>query len=211
MHDVSLGGVLQSDTKCFPAIPYSIDMLPVSTESTGWYAIKTTREFTAEQQLSGECDAVFMPKEMVVTKSGARRMRNLIPHVLFIRTSHQKALDLERRSRQIDDPLTPFWIYRYASGEDIQRISDSQIRIVRLLTAQDQSQCEIFTKADFHKGQYVRVIGGFYKGYEGYVQRVKKNRHVVIEIQGICMIMLPYIHPDLLEPAEAPAPARLRS
>ena len=44
------------------------------------------------------------------------------------------------------------------------------------------------------------MIGGPYKGYEGYVQRVRKNKHVIVKIEGVCMVILPFIHPDLLQP-----------
>ena len=48
----------------------------------------------------------------------------------------------------------------------------------------------------------MRVIGGQFKGYEGHVQRVKKNKHVIVKIEGVCLVMLPFIHPDLLEPID---------
>ncbi len=153
----------------------------------------------AEEILSGKCDAVYFPKEEIRTPSGAIRTRAIIPHVLFIKTTHENALSLELRSRQGDENIVPFWIYRYVKDGDIQVITESQIKILQLLTANDSTKCEIFNRTDFRKGQYVRVTGGFYEGQEGYVQRVKKNKHVVVKIEGICMVLLPFIHPDLLE------------
>ncbi len=58
----------------------------------------------------------------------------------------------------------------------------------------------MYNKADFRPGQLVSVTDGPFRGLTGTVQRVRKNRHVVVAIQGICMIMLPFIHPDLLKP-----------
>jgi len=166
---------------------------------TYWYAIKTRLDFKAEAVLADKCEEIFFPKENVKTPTGVFRKKAIIPHVLFIRTTHDKAIELEECSRRNDNGLVPFWIYRYIKGGNIQCISNKEIRLLKLLTADDTTRCEVFNKTDFKRGALVRVTGGFYKGYEGTVQRVKKNRHVVVKIDGICLIMLPYIHPDLLE------------
>ena len=166
---------------------------------SNWYAIKTRQDFRAEKILAEYCDDIYFPKEEVKLANGERRIKAIIPHVIFIRTTKENALVLENESRKPESRLMPFWIYRYIKGEEIQIITPAQIKILKLLTAQDTTRCEIFSMKDFRPGQRVRVTGGVYQGLEGYVQRVKKNRHVVVRIEGICMIILPFIHPDLLE------------
>lgn len=169
-----------------------------SAEPIQWFAIKTHRDFKAEEFLKEYCDEVFFPKEKIATPSRRRRMRAIIPRVLFVKTTSSNILELERQGRA--DPLNfiPFWIYRYPTDKRIQVIPQSSIDLLRLLTAEDTTRCEIFNKSDFRENQKVRVIGGPFQGYEGYVQRVKKNRHVIVKIEGVCLVMLPYIHPDLL-------------
>ena len=92
-----------------------------------------------------------------------------------------------------------FWIYRYPTDNTIRPIPPHAISLLRLLTADDTTRCEIFNKKDFRENEHVRITGGIYKGYEGYVQRVRKNRHVIVKIEGVCLVMLPFIHPDFLE------------
>jgi len=174
-------------------------MTAMEESETYWYAIRTRQDFRAETVLADKCDEVFFPKERVKTPGGAFCRKAVIPHVLFIRTTHDRAVALEECSRRSDSGLMPFWIYRYVKGGDIQRISDKEIKLLRLLTADDPTRCEVFNKTDLKRGVHVRVTGGFYKGCEGTVQRVKKNKRVLVEIEGICLILLPYIHPDLLE------------
>lgn len=171
----------------------------MNEQSTYWYAVRTRQESLAEKFFRERCDEVFFPKEEIVSSTGATRQRAVIPRVMFIRTTRQHALDLEQQSRTLTDTAVSFWIYRYSAKGDIQPINNEQIQLIRLLTTNDATRCEIFRKTDFKRGQLVRVTGGIYEGYVGTVQRVRKNKHVVVEIEGICMIMLPYIHPDLLE------------
>ena len=164
-----------------------------------WFAIKTRNDFRAEEILRPLCDEVYFPTRTMTMPSGKTRVKAIIPHVLFIRTTRDKALEYERLSRQLVDIPISFWIYRYPNSTQIQPIDDESIKLVKLLTAEDSTRCEIFSPTAFKEKDHVRITGGIYEGYEGYVQRVRKNKHVVVKIEGVCLIMLPFIHPDLLE------------
>ena len=167
-----------------------------------WFAIRTKQDLRASQLLAPLCEDLFFPLESVHREGGKPRERAVIPHVLFLKTTRQNILELENRGRQSPEQNIPFWIYRYPKENRIRPIPESSIELLRLLTATDRTRCEIFRKDDFRVDQRVRVIGGEFEGYEGYVQRVRKNRHVVVKIEGLCMVMLPFIHPDLLQPIE---------
>ena len=178
---------------------YNCDSILMENQDTYWFAVKTRQNVQAEKFFTEHCSEVFFPKEQIRTPAGAIRMRAVIPRVMFIRTTHENALALEQAGKEMSGAAIPFWIYRYSKGGEIQRIRDEQIKLIRLLTASDSTKCEVFRKSDFKRGELVRVTGGIYKGYTGTVQRVRKNKHVVVEIEGVCMVMLPFIHPDLLE------------
>lgn len=168
------------------------------SSKTEWFAIKTMRDFKAEGILSDFCAEVFFPKRSVKLPNKQTRNLALIPHVLFIRTTRDNALVLEAEGRNGSLNL-PFWIYRYPSDNEIQIISEGSIHLLRLLTAEDTSRCRIFTPTTFKEKEHVRITGGIYEGYQGFVQRIQKNKHVVVRIEGVCMVVLPFIHPDLLE------------
>ena len=171
----------------------------MTKDSTHWFAIKTRNDFRAEATLAAHCQEVFFPKETVRTKDRKPRVRPLIPRVLFIRTTEENALFLEEAARENPELYPSFWIYRYPHDRTIRVIPRKSIDLIRLLTSGDTTRCQIFSKTDYKEGQRVRIIGGPFQGYEGNITRVKKNRHVIVRIEGICMVMLPYIHPDLLE------------
>ena len=164
-----------------------------------WFAIRTKQDFKAEELLRPLCDDVFFPKETRKTAGKRLRKRAVIPHVLFIKTTRKKALELEKEGRKISDVPVSFWIYRYPNSDEIQSIHEKYIDLLRLITAEDTSKCEIFNKEVFVGKEHVRITDGIFKGYEGYVERVKKNYHVIVKVEGVCLVMLPYIHPDLLE------------
>lgn len=165
-----------------------------------WFALKTRKEFPLEFRLKDEADAIFLPKEMKTDINGRRQLRPIIPGVLFIMADRLHLLELERLSRDPLGGIPSFWIYRYQGQTEPAEISPRDINLVRLLTANDATRCEVYAKTDYEKGMKVRVTGGPFQGQEGYIQRVKKNRHVVVRIEGLCAILLPFIHPDLLQP-----------
>ena len=165
-----------------------------------WFAIRTMKEFEAERLLTAECDDVFLPKEKIKRVAGAIRIKPVVPRLLFIKTCAARALELEARGQDVSDRMVPFWIYRYHRGASIQPISEREMTLFRLLTSDDTSRCELYNRADFAKGSKVRITGGQFEGYIGHVQRIRKNKHVVVEIDGVCAIALPFIHPALLEP-----------
>lgn len=169
-------------------------------QKTEWFAIKTRQESRAEAELKPVCDEVLSLKEVVKVPGKKNRLKSVIPHVLFIKTTRETALFMEREGREHPESSVPFWIYRYPQDNKIQSISENSIHLLRLLTADDTAKCEIFNKKDFKENQHVRITEGTFRGYEGSVVRVNKNKHVIVKIEGICMVMLPFIHPDFLHP-----------
>lgn len=177
----------------------------MTPDNTEWFAIRTRQDFRAAGELTGVCREVYFPTETVVSPSRHKRERAVIPHVLFIRTTRGEALRLEAEGRTVPGAI-PLWVYRYPNGRDIQTIPQRQIDLLKLLTAKDTTRCTVYNGRSFRPDQRVRVTGGFFAGYEGSVVRVARNRHVVVRIEGICLLMLPFIHPDLLQPLD-PVPA----
>ena len=52
---------------------------------------------------------------------------------------------------------------------------------------------------DFSKGDRVRILGGPFEGAEGVFVRLKGDRRVVVEIEGVVAVATTYIHPSLLQ------------
>lgn len=171
-------------------------------ESAEWYAIRTHQESRVEQELSPNFEELFYPKEIRTTEGKRKVTRAIIPHVMFVKTTLDKIQSLERQGREHPEMYARFWVYRYPKDQRMQVIPKNSINLLKLLTANDSTKCEIFRKEDFKENQQVRVKGGPFEGYTGYVQRIRKNKHVLVKIEGICMVVLPFIHPDLLEVIE---------
>lgn len=175
------------------------DNIRENKQGNEWFAIRTRQDKRVQDAFDAICTEIFYPTITVRNQSNKPSSRAAIPHVFFIKTVRENIVALETEGKLHPEVSLPFWIYRYPASDEIQVIPESSVNLLKLITSADSAQCEIFTKADFKENERVRVTGGIYKGYEGFVQRVKKNKHVIVKIEGVCMVMLPFIHPDLLE------------
>lgn len=170
--------------------------------SPHWYAIKTRGEASTQAFLESVGVTVYAPRKDVrkADHSSQTSSQYIIPRVLLIQTTEEEAMRLEKESRGEGYGVSPFWIYRLPGSERIQPISTEEFNLFRLLTTDNpEIQCEIYGKADFHIGQHVKVTAGPFAGYTGYTRRIRNNKHVVVEIEGLCAIALPFIHPSLLQ------------
>lgn len=164
-----------------------------------WYAVKSSRPIMLAEKLNERKVETYLPVEVLKRADGSLRRKPLIPKLLFIKSSYCLACKIENEARNSVGGLPALWIYRYHGRRDIQPIGEAEFRLFRLLTAEDSMRCEVYRKEEFKVGDRLRVKDGPFKGYEGYARRIKKNKHIVVEIEGMCAIALPFIHPDLLE------------
>lgn len=54
-------------------------------------------------------------------------------------------------------------------------------------------------RPEYHLGDRVVVTEGPFKGAEGHVKRIKKDRRLVVTIPGVVAVATAYIHPDFLK------------
>ena len=62
---------------------------------------------------------------------------------------------------------------------------------------------------DFAKGERVRIIGGMFAGAEGVFVRVKGDRRVVVNVEGLVAVATTFVHPSMIEKITDPEPNQL--
>jgi len=72
----------------------------------------------------------------------------------------------------------------------------------RLVVESGASGLEFFADDDFtryQQGSRVRVVSGPMKGAEGYIKRIRRDRRLLVCIEGIIAVATSYIPPEQLE------------
>lgn len=191
----------------FPRHRRGIGRKPVAmtdAHTLQWYALRTPDTAAAERWLAGRGADVYIPRRTIV-RGEERRAATVavLPHVVFVRMEASAIESLEREGSSAASPLPWLRVLRLPSDRRIRPIPDSEMHLFRLLTsANADERCEVYGGTNFRQGQAVRITAGMFEGYRGHVRRIRNNRHVVVEIDGLCAIALPFIHPSLLAPIE---------
>ena len=166
-----------------------------------WFPMRVTyhRELKVKEQLDilGIENFVPMRYEFVETKQG--RKRKLVPaiHNLIFVHSTQEALTHLKTTMKECEPMR--YMMRPVAGGDGQReiiiVPDDQMNnFMRVASVQDDSVIFLDYKNFIGKeGRRVRINEGTFAGVEGVIKRIKKNKHVVVHIEGITAVAVAFV------------------
>ena len=168
-----------------------------------WYALKVfyNRIKPIRDEIEAAGHTAFVPMCVVeqVGENGLEYVeKQLVSSLLFVHCPEEwlKAFKEKHFSELM-------WYSQPGDNRCPAPIRDSEMKSFMILTAGGRPVEYLgSTITDFRRGQKVRVIGGIYKGAEGYIKRVRRNRKFLVAITGIAVVAISYIHPDYLETIE---------
>ena len=94
------------------------------------------------------------------------------------------------------------FVYRKADRKTEAVIPDRQMAMFQLVCSSGEEGLEYFSSEDitrYKSGDKVRVLEGPLKGVEGYIKRIRKDRRLLVAIEGFVAVATMYIPPQLLE------------
>ena len=162
------------------------------------------RELTIKEGLDKQGIENFLPMKYVFIDKEGNTKREKVPalhNLIFIHASQNIIDDLKRYNqfkplRYIPNRIRP------ESGEHYLLVPDKQMEQFMKVALADDSRVmfldyneEFFAKP----GQKVEVCEGPFKGVEGKIKRIKKNRHVVVEIEGVAAVAIAYVPTQFLK------------
>lgn len=124
-----------------------------------------------------------------------------INNLIFVRSTEERLTFMKRFHGQLMPLRYMMWRAQNGLPGAIIRVPDYQMEnFMRVASVADDRVMYLGDK-DFSKkiGTRIRVVDGPFKGVEGTVCRVKKDRRVVVSLQGVASVAISYISPALLE------------
>lgn len=169
-----------------------------------WFAMSSPyrRELKARDYLKSKEIECFVPMRYALKEKGiGRKSRQLVPaihNLIFVRTTRERikllkqGVDfLQYRTRPVNGKNVPIIV----PDNDMQQF----------ITITEKGNEELIylnpEEIDLKKGTRVRIHGGAFDGTTGVFIKIhgKRNRRVVIEIEGVTAVALAEITPDLIE------------
>lgn len=169
-----------------------------------WFAMRVT--YSREMKFKKYLDSVhiqnFIPMHYVeITKNG-QKQRVIAPiiHNLIFVLSTRSALD-EIKQKVLLKEIPVRYLMDRATNEPIVVPSADMNHFIAVCGTLDE-RLIFLEKVEpiLKRGAWVRVTGGNFAGVEGRVVRIKRDRRVMVVIEGVVAVVTAFIDPLLLEP-----------
>ena len=182
-----------------------------------WYAMKVfyNEVFKIEKILRKEHLEVYFPtRKEQVKGSGLSRVddtstkfERISDKVVFRRIPVVNSLLFVRASGEEIKQIQPLvygqaLVYYNAERSGPAVIPDREMAIFRMVADSGADGLQFYSDesiVNYRQGAKVRVTGGPLKGAEGYIKRIKRDRHLLVAIEGFVAVTTSYIPPELLE------------
>ena len=190
-----------------------------------WYALKVffSKVFEMEAALSEMDLETYIPVRKVQLKGeehlrAARRLATpdetrrdnqylqagpvifkrepIVTSLMFVRAPEEKLPAISERV------FGKGFIYRTADGTRFSVIPDKQMAMFQLVCSSGEQGLEYYSDEDmtrYKSGDRVRVLEGPLKGAEGYIKRIRKDRRLLVAIEGFIAVATTFIPPQFLE------------
>ena len=202
-----------------------IFVLTMEESKLNWYALKVFygKVFDIEAKLADMDLETYIPvrKDLLKGEEHMRALRRLatpddrrrdnqfvqagpliykrvpiVTSLLFVRAPKERVKEIE------DTVQDKGFIYRTADRKGEAVIPDKQMAMFQLVCSSGAEGLEYFADDDmtrYKTGDRVRVLEGPLQGAEGYIKRIRKDRRLLVAIEGFIAVATSFIPPQFLE------------
>ena len=141
----------------------------------------------------------FLPMHYELVSPDGQPVEELVPAVhglIFIRSSKAELTALKQRNTDFE-PLR-FMTRPVTHGlpqKEIITVTDPEMENFMRVASVTDGSVKFLENTDYvHMvGKNVRITGGVFQGVEGVIKRIKKNKQVVVRIQGVAAVAIAYV------------------
>ena len=195
-----------------------------------WYALKVfyNKVFESEDRLLAMDLETYIPvrKDLLKGEDHMRAMRRLatpddrrrdnqfeqvgpliykrvpiVSSLLFVRAPKDRLKEVEECVKEKG------FVYKTADRKAFAVIPDKQMAMFQLVCSSGAEGLEFFADDDltrYKAGDRVRVLEGPLKGAEGYIKRIRKDRRLLVAIEGFIAVATSFIPFQYLEKVPEP-------
>ena len=175
--------------------------VPLLRSERAWYPMRVTygREVKVKEALDNLGIENFLPMhyELVDPGDGNKR-RMLVPaihNLIFVHDSREDITLLKTTRREFQPLRYITKHFAESVADNILTVPETQMRnFMRVASVQDDSVIFLDNSDYLSKvGRRVLITEGYFAGVEGVVKRIKKNKHVVVQLEGLAAVAVTYV------------------
>ena len=155
------------------------------------------RRHLASIKVLGQTDTRYIQEGALIYQR-----KPIVTSLVFVKAQEADLPYVENALKEEGSNNIKGFIYKNATRKEFAQIPENQMTAFRLVTARGSEGLEFHSEdayTRYKEGSRVRVTGGPFKGAEGYIKRVKRDRRLLVNIEGIVAVIASYIEPQYLE------------
>ena len=179
-------------------------------EKKVWYAIRVTyhRELKVKEDLDARGITCFVPMQYRREERHGVMIKRLVPSVHNLIFIHITPSGMKEYKASTDLPIR--YMMNRETHKPIIVPSREMENFIKVAGTYEEKLIYLNPDpGDFAKGERVRIIGGMFAGAEGVFVRIKGDRRVVVNIEGLVAVATTYVHPSMIEKITDPDPNQL--
>ena len=179
-------------------------------EKKVWYAIRVTyhRELKVKEDLDARGITCFVPMQYRREERHGVMIKRLVPSVHNLIFIHITPSGMKEYKATTDLPIR--YMMNRETHKPIIVPSREMENFIKVAGTYEEKLIYLNPDpGDFAKGERVRIIGGMFAGAEGVFVRIKGDRRVLINIEGLVAVATTYVHPSMIEKITDPEPNQL--
>lgn len=176
----------------------------MSSEIVQWFPLRVTynRELRIKECFNRVGIECFVPMRYELEEKDGVPYTKLLPaihNLIFVHSTQEVITDLKMRDKAFS-PVR-YLINRTKEKHVIMTVPDQEMEnFIRVASVEDNSIFYLGNSNYINRiGRKVRITAGKFKGVEGIIKRIKRNRHVVVQIEGIAAVAITFIPSEFIE------------
>ena len=174
---------------------------PLLRSERAWYPMRVTygREVKVKEALDTLGIENFLPMhyELVDPGDGNKR-RMLVPaihNLIFVHDSREDITLLKTTRREFQPLRYITKHFAESVADNILTVPETQMRNFMLVASVQDDSVIFLDNSDYLSkvGRRVLITEGYFAGVEGVVKRIKKNKHVVVQLEGLAAVAVTYV------------------
>lgn len=170
-----------------------------------WYPMRVTynRELKVKAHLDSQNIENFLPMHYELIGTSMERRAELVPaihNLIFVHSSQETITELKIKEKELE-PLR-YMMKRSMNGRrEILFVPDNQMANFIKVASVENNSVMFLQESDYLNciGKEVEITAGDFKGVRGVIKRIKKNKHVVVQIDGVAAVAITYVPACLLK------------
>ena len=175
--------------------------VPLLRSERAWYPMRVTygREVKVKEALDNLGIENFLPMHYELVDPGdGNKKRMLVPaihNLIFVHDSREDITLLKTTRREFQPLRYITKHFAESVADNILTVPETQMRnFMRVASVQDDSVIFLDNSDYLSKvGRRVLITEGYFAGVEGVVKRIKKNKHVVVQLEGLAAVAVTYV------------------